>query len=382
MENRDSRDRIVVLHLVASWLDKIYGGEAVALALACKADKARFEPVITCFKDPRSESPPPLIDEAKKNGIKTELINLGHRFDIRAVFKLNELLKKDRVNILHCHAYKADTVGFLASRLTKVKTVSTCHGWWPDTAKLKLYDMIDTAVLRHFDKVIAVSGKIYDDMAGRGISASKLEVILNGIDVERFSSARASDEEKKALGISGGYPVIGSVGRLSREKGIRFLLDAAAKVIEEVPEARFLVVGEGEEKEPLMRYADSGALKGKVVFAGYRDDADKIYPMLDVFVMPSLTEGIPLSLLEAMASAKPIVATKVGGIPSVITDRRSGLLVDPQDSDALSGGILSFLADRRLAEMTGGNAREAVKEKFSIETTVKKYQEVYLNLLQ
>lgn len=381
MDNKDPKDRIVVFHLVASWLDKIYGGEAVALALARKTNKDRFEPIIACFKDPRSADPPPLIGEAKKYGIKTELINLGHRFDIRAVFKLNELLKKDRVDILHCHAYKADTVGFLASKLTKVKTVSTCHGWWPDTAKLKLYDFIDTAVLKHFDKVVAVSEKIYNDMAARGIKASKLEVILNGIDIERFSSARAGDEEKKALGISVGFPVIGSIGRLSREKGIRYLIEAAPKIITKVPEARFLIVGEGDEKSPLMEYADRGALKGKVIFAGYREDVDKIYPLLDVFVMPSLTEGIPLSLLEAMASAKPIVATRVGGIPSVITDKRSGLLVDPQDSDALSESVLSLLADRRLAEIVGGNAREAVKEKFSIEATVKKYQEAYINLL-
>ncbi|MFA6355977.1 MAG: glycosyltransferase [Candidatus Omnitrophota bacterium] len=382
MDNRNSGDRIVVFHLVASWLDKIYGGEAMALALARKIDRNRFEPIIACFKDPRAESHPPLIDEARRYGIKTEVIELGHRFDIRAVFKLKELLKKHRVDILHCHAYKADTVGFLASKMAKVKLVSTCHGWWPDTAKLKLYDLIDATVLRYFDKVAAVSAKIYDDMVKRGIKGSKLEIILNGIDIERYSADGNTSEGKKAFGIGEGCHVVGSVGRLSREKGIKYLLEAAPDIIRKVPDVRFLIAGEGDEKGPLMEYADREGLKEKVIFAGYREDAEKIYPLLDVFVMPSLTEGIPLSLLEAMASARPIVASRVGGIPSVITDNRNGLLAEPQDSGALSAGIITLITDSNKAAAFGNRAREDVKEKFSIGVTAGKYQELYLKLLK
>lgn len=367
---------------MASWLDKIYGGEAVALGLAQKADKDKFYCVIVCFKDPRADAPPPLIDEARKLGIPTEVIYLKWRFGIGAVFRLKELLREHNIDILHCHGYKADTIGFLTSRLIKVRLVSTCHGWWPNTPKLKFYDFIDTTVLNFFDKIVAVSPQIRTNLAKRKINPSKLEVIQNGIDINRFDIWGDRERIKKELGINKGDFVVGSVGRLSSEKGLTYLLEAASKIKAAARDVSFVIVGEGDMKQDLIDYAKELKISDKVIFTGYREDVDRIFSVFDVFVMPSLTEGLPLALLEAMAAGKPVIASNVGGIPTVIEDGKTGILVEPRDVAGIEKTITDLINDRDLSDTIADNGRKFVEKNFSLSVSTGRYEDLYSRLLK
>ncbi len=367
---------------MTGWLDKIYGGEAVALALVRKADKDKFYCVLICFKDPRADAPPPLIVEAKKSGIATEVIYLKWRFGICAVFRLRKLLREHNIDILHCHGYKADVIGFLTSKLTKVRLVSTYHGWWPDTLKLKFYDFIDTSILKFFDRVVAVSSQIYGNLVKRKINPSKLEVIQNGIDVSHFDMKAEREGVRKELGIKKEDFVIGSVGRLSSEKGITYLLEAASKIKVKKRDVSFVIVGEGDVKNNLIDYAKELNISDKVIFTGYREDVDKIFSVLDVFVMPSLTEGLPLALLEAMAAGKPVVASNVGGIPTVIEHGKTGILVESRNVAEIEKAILNLVNDRHYSDALAENARKFVENNFSITATTKRYEELYIKLLR
>jgi len=381
MENSDRQNKIRVMHLVACWPNKIYGGEAAALALARKADKDRFYSVIACLKDPRAVTLP-LMDKAISLGIPAETVYLKWRFDPLAAFRLKKLLHKYNIAVLHCHGYKADVVGFLASRLIKVRLVSTCHGWWPNTPKLKFYNFIDMTVLRFFDAVVAVSPQILSALANRKIYPSKLDVIQNGIDVTSFSAATYREKIKKDLGIKEGDIVVGSVGRLTGEKGINYLLEAASKIKIKIPNAVFVIVGEGTMKDYLVDYARKLDVSDKVLFAGYREDIDKILSALDIFVMPSLTEGLPLALLEAMAAGKPVIASNVGGIPMIIDNGKTGILVKPKNPDQIERAISSLIGDKRYSDTIAENGRKFVENNFSLAVTAKKYEELYSKLLK
>ncbi len=382
MGNVNQQNKIRVMHLVTGWLDKIYGGEAAALALVRKADKDKFYCVVVSFKDPRADAPPPLINEAKKSGIATEVIYLKWRFGICAVFRLKKLLRKYNIDILHCHGYKADTIGFLTSRLTKVRLVSTCHGWWPNTPKLKFYDFIDTTVLKFFDSVVAVSPQIYDNLVKRKVNPSKLKVIQNGIDVSQFDMKAGRERMRKELGIKEEDFVVGSIGRLSSEKGITYLLEAAYKIKAKKRNISFVIVGEGDMKSSLIDYAKELGISDKVIFTGYREDIDKIFPVLDVFVMPSLTEGLPLALLEAMAAGKPVVASNVGGIPTVIEHGKTGILVKSRNAAEIESAILDLINDKHYSDILADNGKKFVENKFSLTATIKKYEELYIKLLK
>jgi glycosyltransferase involved in cell wall biosynthesis len=198
--------------------------------------------------------------------------------------------------------------------------------------KMKLYARLDKSLLNRFDKVVAVSDTVKQEILNRNISSTRVLTIPNGIDVDRFNSRKRPDTLKREFGIDHNCRIIGTVGRLSEEKGHSHLLHAAEKVLRTCPDVVFLIVGDGPLREDLQDKALQLAQGGSVnpfLFTGVRNDMEEIYSLMDIFVLPSLTEGLPMVLLEAMAAQKPVVATKVGAVPGVIDDGHSGLLISP-----------------------------------------------------
>jgi glycosyltransferase involved in cell wall biosynthesis len=207
-----------------------------------------------------------------------------------------------------------------------------------------------------------------------------------GRSENRWDKAVLKDE----LGIPKHCRIIGTVGRLSREKGLSYLIKAAEKIIKEHPEAVFLVVGDGPLRESLEMETREGSAAGEAgkeaswrsfIFTGFRSDTPAMFAVMDVFVLPSLTEGLPMALLEAMASEKPIVATKVGAIPQVIENEVSGLLVEPGDAEAIAGAIERLLTNSREAKELGKNAYMRVSEGFSSQKMIREYVSLYTQLL-
>jgi glycosyltransferase involved in cell wall biosynthesis len=213
------------------------------------------------------------------------------------------------------------------------------------------------------------------------ISPDKLVSIPNGINLEKFDRQWNREGKRAEFGISSQTKVIGTVSRLSKQKGLEFLLRAVPGILRNVPNSAFIIVGDGELKPQLMQLAKKLGIKDKVIFAGFRKDALEVMNIFDVFVLPSLWEGLPIALLEAMALSKPIVATAVGGCRELVTDGENGFLVEPSEASELSEAITTILTDSELASRMEQNSRKRA-EQYTVDKMVEKTENLYEELLE
>jgi glycosyltransferase involved in cell wall biosynthesis len=197
------------------------------------------------------------------------------------------------------------------------------------------------------------------------------------VDLERIRADKPKAETKKQLGIEPDSPVIGTAGRLFPIKGIKYLLRASKIIIDRVQNLKVLIVGEGPERSSLQELTYKLKLDSHLIFTGHRDDVFNLISAMDIFVLPSLSEGIPMVLLEAMALRVAVVATNVGGIPEVLTNGQTGLLVPPRDENALANACRYFLENKKKAELITSQARRRVEECFSAESMVKNVTQIY-----
>lgn len=379
--NSDNK-KIVIMHLRSSQRTSsvLFGGESIVLDICRFLNRDKFQPIIVALRDRGATDNLPLVNEAKKYRLSAETIFLKHPFDLAAISKLKELLEQYKVNILHCHEYKSDLIGFLATRKKKsVKLISTIHGYTGGSIKLKIYEYIDRCILRYFDRIIAVSAFVEDLLRKAGYSTKTL-TISNAIDIEKFEIEINKSIIKKKLNISDKTLVIGTIGRLSPEKGHYYFLKAAKEVIKEHPNTIFLIIGDGPSKRRLERFVSKAAMENNVIFTGFRNDISKLLSIIDIFVMPSIREAFGLSILEAMLAGKAIIATNVGGIPSIIKDKQNGILVNSRSSEVLAKAIIDLSKNENLRIELGREAKNYVKSKFSVGEMVKNYENIYLEV--
>lgn len=374
---RPTRPR--VLHFTSS--RGFYGAERVILSLLEKTDRSRFDPSLAAFDDARDPHPE-LLDKAREASVETYPVRCSRRLDHSVLPQLRSLLKRQQIDILHCHELKSRFYGFIAARLAGIPLVATGHSWNRTDSIQTIYEISDALVLRFFNRVVPVSRKLERMMRRFGIPAHKLEVVPNGVDLSKFGK-RSTDAERlrKELGISPTDRVVGNVGRLVELKGQRFLLEAARQIVGRHPEVKFLIVGDGPLKEVLSRQASSCGIQGHVLFAGFRDDMPDVYAVMDVFALPSTDEASPMTIFEAAASRLPIVATRVGGIGDVIADRHNGLLIDSCDVQGLSEAILFLLENGTESDRMGRNAARTVRRNHNIDIMVRRYEAVYEKVL-
>jgi glycosyltransferase involved in cell wall biosynthesis len=246
---------------------------------------------------------------------------------------------------------------------------------------LLLYNLMDSFIVRRADRVIAVSDKIAHELRMSGVKQERLRVIDNGINTERFTIKRITGSLRASLKIGADTQVIGTIGSLTNEKGHECLLNAIPEVSRTFPEAVFILVGEGSERRRLESLSRRLEIQKNVVFAGMRKDIPEILSILDVFVFPSLKEGLPMALLEAQAARVPTIASAVGAIPKVIKDGFTGTLVQPGDPQSLARAVVRALSDRRMACEMAQRGFERVRDNFSSEIMAEKYHQLYSELL-
>jgi glycosyltransferase involved in cell wall biosynthesis len=313
----------------------------------------------------------------------TRLPRLG-RVDPLLLIKMCQLILKEKPDVVHTHLFKSDLHGRLAARLCGVKVViSTSHNndiWARRFPLGQIYGL--TAKLT--DRVIAVSQEVCDyQIKYTGISPDKIIVIDNGVKVEKFADqemvGRTIREEYQ---IAAGSPLIGIIGRLQPQKDHANFMEAAVQIRGKMSGARFLIIGDGPLREELENQAERLGLSSSLIFTGVRQDIPGVLAALDVLVISSKWEGLPVTLLEGMAARRPIVCTAVGGIPSVVTDGESALLVPPEDSIALANACLRILQDPTLASSLGEVAFERVKNQFSLDAMIGKTLKLYTELLE
>ena len=233
---------------------------------------------------------------------------------------------------------------------------------------------------RQVDCFIAASEAIRKMLVGDGVPAAQTVTVHEGIDVDHVVAAPPVNVHE-AFWLPHHAPVVGNVAALVPHKGQRYLIDAAHLVVQEVPDARFIILGEGELREHLERQVREHHLEKHVLLPGFRTDVLGCIKGVDVFVMSSVTEGLGTSLLDAMACARPIVATEAGGIPEIVEDGVNGLLVPPRDAPALAAAIVRALRDQTLRERMGKAGFERVNERFTVERMVEQTGAVYHRLV-
>jgi glycosyltransferase involved in cell wall biosynthesis len=364
-----------VLQLISS--AGYYGAENMLVTLSDQLRQLGCEPAVGAFRHPDAPEPE-VLRFAARRGLATVSFPCDGRFDRRAIRALREYLRTNRVGILHSHGYKVNMYGWLAARPLlrgqKIRLVSTCHNWAERTGVLALYSVLDRVILRRFDDVVAVSDGVARRMSGFGIHAPQLKVIHNGIETERFRNAQPV--LRREFGLANRL-VIGTVSRLVPGKGCHVILDAMKEVLRETPDAVFVAVGAGPLESELKDQAARLGIGERVIFAGTRDDIPEVYASLDVFILASFDEGLPMSILEAMAAGVPVVATPVGGIPQLIQHHRTGVLVQPGDTAGTRDALLELFRSPSLRASLGEAARMRVAEQFSAAVMARHYLRLY-----
>ncbi len=323
----------------------------------------------------------PLLAEAARHGF--EAVELRHNAGQwrRAVREVTDHLRRVRADVLLCHGYKPDIIGWRAARVAGVPVVAVSHGWTAATLKVRLNETVDRRVLRWMDAVVGVSAAQAARVRRAGVPSERVLVIRNAVADEAFAMpAAASRAELLDLFASPPRRLVGAAGRLSREKGFDQLVEAAALVAAADPGVGFIVFGDGPQRQALHEQISCRGLRGHFVLAGFRADVGRLLPNLDLVALPSRTEGLPVILLEALAAGVPVVATAVGGIPEVIDNGRNGFLVPKDNPRALADCIQRVLHDESRRRALGEAGRLKMRAEFSFRVQSEHYQQLFERL--
>ncbi len=301
--------------------------------------------------------------------------------DVGVARQLLRLCRREKVAVWHGHDYKSNLLGVLLKRFWPMRLVTTAHGWVQFTHRTPLYYAIDRLSLRFYDRIICVSDDLRQTCVASGVPAARCSVIENAIDAEQFARRVPRHELKRRLGFTPERLLIGAVGRLSDEKAFDRLIAAFDKLLSSGLDAELCIVGEGSERTRLEHQIAQLARGDRVRLAGFQSDTLDWYGAMDVYALSSLREGLPNVLLEAMAMEVPIVATDIAGVPRLINDRKNGLLVRPDDVNALSQALAELLRDPALRERLASAGRETVDTRYSFRRRMEKIRAVYDELL-
>src|SRR5919197_1412763 len=340
------------------------GVEEVVLALARRLDPAEFRLALA--------APAPLLEAFAPDlagvEIETQAVEAESWRRRDEVAKLSAFIARVRPDIVNAHLFRSTAVAAPLARWHGARVIETYHGreGWR-RGLLGGSFLADRLVSRFVDRVIAVSEAARAFLiSGKGYDARKIVVVPNGRDLSVFRPGAGGQAVRKELGIDRATPVVGVIGRLEEQKGHGYLLDGWPAVLSEFPDARLLVVGDGRLRATLERRVRELGVAHSVLFAGFRADVPRVLDAVDVLVLPSLYEGMPLTAIEASAMAKPVVATAVDGTPEVIREGRTGRLVPPRDPAALSRALRALLRDPADAQRLGCAGRDFVLARFEL----------------
>jgi len=369
--------QIKVLHLISS--TGLFGAENMTLELIRGLENKNVGCYLGILEN-KSQAHKSIIEKAHEYGLSAEIFPCRGRLDFAVVSYIKKFTVENGINLLHSHKYKTNLFSLLAVKNSKIPLISTCHNWLSDNPKMKFYEYLDKKVLRKFDRVIPVSKEIEEKLTVSGIPPHKICKIENGIDIRKFNIHNNSKAIKKELNIGEDRRVVGFVGRLDNNKGISYLLEAAKKILEDNTKIVFLIVGDGPLKEKFYKKTQTLGIEKNVIFTGNREDMPEMYHIMDIFILPSLKEGFPLAVLEAMASKLPVIATRVGDIPDILSNE-SGILINPESVDEIKNALMDLIYNKDKAENIARSGYKRVVESYSAELMTERYLQVYKDVL-
>ncbi|MBI2857839.1 MAG: glycosyltransferase [Chloroflexi bacterium] len=362
------------------WLIKglgVGGAERLLVSSIPYLDRSAFDYQVGYFLTGAGD----LAPEFEKAGIPLHCFNINSACDLGGFIRLAQFLRQQDIDVLHIHSPHAGILGRVAARFSGVgKVVYTEHSLPASQNLLSQLGNLITYPLN--DTTIGVSEAVLRAVLARQIIKHGTYVAIhNGIDLNAFALVGANREQvRRTLGIPTDHLVVGNVGNLLRRKGHEYLLEAARIVLNHNRNVTFVIVGRANKEKDLMRLRELArrlAVQDRVIFTGFRSDVCQLMAAFDVFVLPSLWEGFGIVLLEAMAAGRPVVGTNVGGIPEVIADGENGFLVEPRNPRDIAEKVLELLGSETLRTKMGRKGLEVVREKFSIERTVRETEGMY-----
>jgi len=367
------------------------GAEKVNLTFLRNVDRTRFEIQPIVLIRPWEENN--VVNELEKEKYIIHKIpvairprNSGRDY-IRIIrcFRMlkNSILTSNFFDLVHSHGYFADIIGVSAAKVLKIPHISTCHGFISNDRNLALYNSIDRLLLCFSDKIIAVSEQIKDDLERSGIIKSKISVIQNAVQTIHKAENYEENRRKKrlALAIKDEEFIVGYVGRLSDEKGVQYLIEAGMLLMETGMPCKILIIGDGPKRKELEDMVKMKGLEDNIIFTGFQTNIEEWMSLLDIFVLPSLTEGTPMALLEAMAFGLPVVASDVGGIPEIIDSGENGILVPAANPDKIEEAISTICKDNYFRTKLSEMAKKTIRSKFNINEWVNKIESVYVETI-
>lgn len=391
MARRNIKDRIKVLRIIGRLN---VGGPAIHVVnLTAGLDSRGYQTLLVAGSENEAEGS--MLDFALSHGVKPTVIpeivtafSLVPR-DGKALWKLYWLMRKERPHIVHTHTAKAGFLGRLAARLSGVPVVvhtfhgHVLHGYY-GPVKNQVLRRVEQSLAWATDRLVTVSEQVKNDLISYGVAqAEKISVVPLGFDLDPFLNSQAQQGEfRREMSLSQEHKLIGIVGRIFPIKNHALFLDAAAMIAARDSVARFVIVGDGVLRQRLENQARELGIGDRVLFTGWRRDLPRIYRDLNLLVVSSDNEGTPVSAIEAMAAGCPVVATRVGGLPDLIDDHKTGRLVPPRDADALASAVLDLLQSPHTARELGRNAQEFVRQRFTVRRLLSDMDHLYTELLE
>jgi glycosyltransferase involved in cell wall biosynthesis len=392
MDSRTSPDgKIKILRIIARL--NIGGAAIHVVNLTAGLDPARFEQLLIVGTESPGEGS--MLDYAFSRGVKPLVIpeifnafSLSYR-DAKALTSLYLLIRRHRPHIVDTHTARAGFLGRLAARLAGVPVIvhtyhgHVLHGYY-GPAKSWLLRGMEQSLAHITDRIITVSDRVKDELVAYGVaSAEQISVIPLGFDLESFLNAHAHRGTfRRELALDDDIKLVGIVGRIFPIKNHGLFLTAAARIAASERAIRFVIVGDGVLRPALEQQARELGIADRVLFTGWRRDLPRIYADLDTLVVSSDNEGTPVSAIEAMASNCPVVATCVGGLPDLIANGETGLLVPPRNAEELSGAVLRLLHNPETARNMSRKASAMARERFSVRRLITDMDHLYMRLLE
>ena len=367
--SRAADGRLKILHVLFTL--QTGGAEYVALNLLERLDGHRYDRHVVSLTGEGD-----LADAFRRQGVQVHMLHKRSGLDPMLALRLLRLCRRLRPDIVHTHNATPWLYAVLAAKGSGASLYHTEHSnLFPHQRRLM---RAERWLARWTDVIISDSEKVKRHLVERqGLPGRKITTILNGIDTERFSRPVDVAGVRRALGLNGSGPVIGTVGRLAEVKDHATLLEAFRRILEAMPQALLLIVGDGPLRAELEASARRLGIAGRVTFLGRRADVSQLLRAFDIFVLSSISEGLPLSVPEAMAAGVPVVATDVGALREVVSDPAFGVLVPPKSPERLAEAVLALLRDETRRGVISRAARERVQATFDVTRMVHDYETAY-----
>jgi glycosyltransferase involved in cell wall biosynthesis len=319
------------------------------------------------------------VQSLERLGIQVTDLEIGDSLStpksLFRLFKFAQHLRKERIALLHCYLPRASFFGAIAGKIARVPAVLVSKRSLEPQESLKQVFLCRVANAWS-DLVLANSQAVLHHAVEIGrCRPEKLRLLVNGIDIERYRNGFGN-------GLNCRASVVGTVLRLEHIKGPAVFIEAAKRIVDELPETRFMIIGDGSMRASLERLSGSLGIADRVQFLGERNDVDAVLPSFSIFILPSLVEGMSMALLEAMAAARPIVASAVGGNLDLIRDEENGLLVRPGAPEEMAHATIKLLKNPKWAKQLGLTAQKSVRNHHSADGMVRRLEEIYRELLQ